>query len=146
MMTNLRLVGALATVAVTTTVTGACGSTDGRPTAASTSATPSMTRTAVSTQPPVSTPEGSPIGTATMQVRGGTAPVTITYQINEEPQVTETNVTLPWEKQYPVYDEVPTSVAADGGDTELICAIIMDGNLVSFKTEPRPTCSFAYFG
>ena len=24
-------------------------------------------------------------------------------------------------------------------------AIIMDGNLVSFVTEPRPTCSFAYY-
>lgn len=79
-----------------------------------------------------------------MQVRG-TGPVTITYQINGDPEATETNVALPWEKTYPVYNEVSSSVSADGGETELICAIIMDGNLVAFQTEPRPTCSFAYY-
>ena len=51
-----------------------------------------------------------------------------------------------WEKQYPVYDEIQTSVTADAGDAELIGTIIMDGKLVSFVTEPRLTCSFAYYG
>lgn len=81
-----------------------------------------------------------------MKISGGAGPVTIHYQINGEPEQTETNVTLPWEKQYPVYDEVQSSVTADGGDAELICTIIMDGSLVAFKTEPRPSCSFAYYG
>lgn len=145
MVGNLGAAGALLTIMVAAAAAG-CGSTDGRPIAEAAPTTSPTTRTAESTQRPAPTPEGAPIGTATMQVRGGGAPVTITYQINGEPQVTETDVTLPWEKQYPVYDEVPTSVTADGGDTELICAIIMDGNLVSFKTEPRPTCSFAHYG
>lgn len=73
-------------------------------------------------------------------------PVTITYRINGEPEQTETNVFLPWEKQYPVYEEVPTSVTADAGDEELTCTITMDGKLASFTTEARPTCSFAYYG
>ncbi|MGN7778837.1 hypothetical protein ACTJJE_04870 [Mycolicibacterium sp. 22603] len=144
----MRITGLLGAFVVTAALVG-CGSTDGRPTAApasesSTSAQPTSTTEPTTTQTSP-TPEGPPIGTATMQVRGGTAPVTITYQINGEPEQTETNVTLPWEKQYPVYDKVQSSVRADGGDTELICAIIMDGNLVSFVTEPRPTCSFAYY-
>ena len=88
---------------------------------------------------------GNPIGAATMRVIGGTGPVTLRYQINGGPEHTETDVTLPWEKQYPVYDEISTSVSADGGDSPLTCTIIMDGKLVSYQTEPRPTCSFAYF-
>ncbi|AHC23462.1 MULTISPECIES: hypothetical protein [Mycobacteriaceae] len=144
----MRLTGVVGALLVAAAVVG-CGSTEGRPTAASapessTSAQPTSTVETMTTRPSP-TPEGAPIGTATMQVRGGTAPVTITYQINGEPEQTETNVTLPWEKQYPVYDKVQSSVRADGGDTELICAIIMDGNLVSFVTEPRPTCTFAYY-
>jgi hypothetical protein len=78
-----------------------------------------------------------------MKVMGGAGTVTIRYQINGGPEQTEANVTLPWEKQYPVYDKLETSVSADGGD---MCTIIMDGNLVSFKTEPSPTCNFAYYG
>lgn len=143
----MRLTGVVGAFVVAAVVAG-CGSTVGRPTAApaSESSTPAKTTSTVETTiSPSPTPEGAPIGTATMQVRGGTAPVTITYQINGEPEQTETNVTLPWEKQYPVYDKVQSSVRADGGDTELICAIIMDGNLVSFVTEPRPSCSFAYY-
>lgn len=90
-----------------------------------------------------STPTGPPIGTATMKVTGP-GPATIRYQINGGPQQTESNVVLPWEKQYPVYKEIQTSVSADAGDAELICTIIMNGNLlVSFVTQPRPTCSFA---
>jgi hypothetical protein len=89
---------------------------------------------------------GNPIGTATMRVIGDAGPVTLRYQINGGPEQTETDVTLPWEKQYPVYDEVSTSVSADGGDTAITCTITMAGNLVSFTTEPRPTCSFAYYG
>jgi hypothetical protein len=45
-----------------------------------------------------------------------------------------------------VYNEVQSSVTADGGDAELICSIMMDGKLLAFKTESRPTCSFAYWG
>lgn len=144
----MRLTGVLGAFVIAVAVAG-CGSTDGRPTAApaAESSKPEQTTSTdeTTTARPSPTLEGAPIGTATMQVRGGTAPVTITYQINGEPEQTETNVTLPWEKQYPVYDKVQSSVRADGGDTELICAIIMDGNLVSFVTEPRPTCSFAYY-
>ncbi len=80
-----------------------------------------------------------------MTVRGP-GPATIRYKINGGVEQTETNMALPWEKQYPVFDEIQTSVSADAGDTELICTIIMDGNLVSFVTQPRPTCSFAYYG
>ncbi|WP_141867693.1 hypothetical protein [Arthrobacter sp. SLBN-53] len=144
----MRITGVFGALLVTAALAG-CGSTDGRPTAApaAESSTSAQTTSTVETTTarPSPTPEGSPIGTATMQVRGGTAPVTITYQINGEPEQTETNVALPWEKQYPVYDKVQSSVRADGGDTELICTIIMDDNLVSFVTEPRPTCSFAYY-
>jgi hypothetical protein len=96
--------------------------------------------------PPAKADPGNPIGTATMRVSGDPGPVTLRYQINGGPEQTETDVSLPWEKQYPVYNEISTSVSADGGDTAVTCTITMDGNLVSFKTEPRPTCSFAYFG
>ncbi|GBE66749.1 hypothetical protein MFM001_32110 [Mycobacterium sp. MFM001] len=92
-------------------------------------------------------PTGKPVGTAVMKVSGGSAPVTIRYRINAGPEQTETNVALPWEKQYTVYNEVESEVTADGGDTDLTCSIIMDGDkLASFKSEPRPTCSFAYYG
>jgi hypothetical protein len=67
-------------------------------------------------------------------------------QINGGAEQAEANATLPWEKQYPVYNEIESSVAADGGDTELICSIVMDGKLLAFKSEPRPTCSFAFGG
>jgi hypothetical protein len=80
-----------------------------------------------------------------MEVRGAAGPVTIRYQINGGPEQTETDVTLPWEKQYPVYNEISSSVTADGGDAALICTIMMDGKLLALKSEPRPTCSFAYF-
>lgn len=98
----------------------------------------------------VSTPEamadpGPQIGTATMRVSGAPGPVMLRYKINGGPEQTETGVTLPWEKQYPVYNEISTSVTADAGDTAVTCTITMDGKLLSFKTEPRPTCSFAYF-
>jgi hypothetical protein len=80
-----------------------------------------------------------------MEVRGA-GPVTIRYQINGGPEQTEMNVTLPWQKSYPVYNEIQSSVSADGGDAELICTIILDGDkLVAFQTEARPTCSFAYY-
>ncbi|WP_245845464.1 hypothetical protein [Mycobacterium arosiense] len=92
-------------------------------------------------------PAGPPVGTAVMKVSGGSAPVTIRYRINGGPEQTETNVPLPWEKQYPVYNEVESQVSADGGDTPLTCTIIMDGDkLVSLKSEPRPACIFAYWG
>lgn len=92
-------------------------------------------------------PTGQPVGTATMKVSGGSAPVTIRYRINGGPEQTEANVPLPWEKQYSVYNELESQVTADGGDTALTCTIIMDGDkLVALKSEPRPTCNFAYWG
>ncbi|MGV0750273.1 hypothetical protein [Mycolicibacter minnesotensis] len=92
-------------------------------------------------------PAGSPVGTATMTVLGSAdGPISISYRINGGPQQTESNVTLPWEKSYPVYDEVETSVTADAGDAALSCTITMDGMLAAFKTEAHPTCSFAYYG
>lgn len=103
-----------------------------------------------SSPPPSSAPAaptGQPVGTATMKVSGGSAPVTIRYRINGGPEQTETNVPLPWEKQYPVYNELESQVSADGGDVALTCTIIMDGDkLVSLKSEPRPVCNFAYWG
>jgi hypothetical protein len=101
---------------------------------------------AVAPTPRASADPGPQIGTATMRVIGDAGPVTLRYQINGGPEHTETGVTLPWEKQYPVYDEISTSVSADAGDTALTCTITMDGKLASFQTEPRPTCSFAYYG
>ncbi|OBH50792.1 hypothetical protein A5687_12300 [Mycobacterium mantenii] len=92
-------------------------------------------------------PTGQPVGTAVMKVSGGSSPVMIRYRINGGPEQTESNVPLPWEKQYPVYNELESQVAADGGDTALTCTIIMDGDkVVSLKSEPRPTCNFAYWG
>lgn len=73
--------------------------------------------------------------------------VMIRYRINGGPEQTEANVALPWERQYPVYNELESKVSADGGDTALTCTIIMDGDkVVAFKSEPRPACSFSYWG
>lgn len=92
-------------------------------------------------------PSGTPVGTAVMKVSGGSAPVTIRYRINGGPEQTEANVALPWERQYPVYNELESKVSADSGDTALTCTIIMDGDkVVAFKSEPRPACSFSYWG
>ena len=89
-------------------------------------------------------PTGPAVGTATMKVLGGSAPVTIRYRINGGPETTETSVTLPWSKDYPVYNEVSSSVSVIGG--EVTCTIMMGSNLVSYKTETNPTCEFAYYG
>lgn len=103
-----------------------------------------------SSAPPTPTsaaPTGQPVGTAVMKVSGGSGPVTIRYRINGGPEQTETNTPLPWEKQYPVYNQLESQVTADGGDAALNCTIIMDGDkVVSLKSEPRPTCDFAYWG
>ncbi len=106
----------------------------------------SLAVVAVASTPQAKADPGNPIGTATMRVIGAAGPVTLRYQINGGPEHTETDVTLPWEKQYPVYDEISTSVSADGGDSAVTCTITMGDKLVSYQTEPRPTCSFAYFG
>jgi hypothetical protein len=143
----------VSSVAIFAVAVVGCTTTHGRPTAMPSTATTSLTTTAIpqapaapATAPPSSSvPTGPPIGTATMRVSGATGPVTIRYQINGGPAQTETAVTLPWEKQYPVFNEIQTSVTADAGDTELDCTIIMDGKLAAFQTGPRPTCSFAYF-
>ena len=100
-----------------------------------------------SAAPTSAAPTGEPVGTAVMKVSGGSAPVTIRYRINGGPEQTETNVPLPWERQYSVYNELESQVSADGGDTALTCTIIMNGDkIVSFKSEPRPACNFAYWG
>ncbi|OBJ00173.1 hypothetical protein A5659_17885 [Mycobacterium sp. 1165196.3] len=110
-------------------------------------ATTSQIATSTPPTPTSAAPTGPPVGTAVMKVSGGSAPVTIRYRINGGPEQTEANVPLPWEKQYSVYNEVESQVSADGGDAPLTCTIIMDGDkLVSLKSEPRPTCNFAYWG
>jgi hypothetical protein len=139
----------LAAVVVALAAAG-CDTTGGKPVAAdSAGAHSSAAATApsapTSSKTPAAAPTGPPVGTATMQVSGAAGQVTIKYQINGGPEQTETDVTLPWEKQYPVYNEIESSVTADAGDTVLNCSIIMDGKLVALKSEPRPTCSFAYF-
>lgn len=107
----------------------------------------SQITTAVSSAPTSVAPTGQPVGTATMKVSGGSAPVTIRYRINGGQEQTEANVPLSWEKQYSVYNELESQVTADGGDVALTCTIIMDGDkLVALKSEPRPTCNFAYWG
>jgi hypothetical protein len=155
-MANRSATGVVLAVLVIALAATGCNTTGGKPvaadsTAAHTSAPATNSGTAqapsatTSSKTPAAAPTGPPVGTATMQVSGGAGPVTIKYQINGGPEQTETNVTLPWEKQYPVYNEIESSVTADAGDTELSCNIIMDGKLVALKSEPRPTCSFAYF-
>jgi len=82
-----------------------------------------------------------------MKVVGGGGPVTIRYRINGGEQQTETNVTLPWEKQFPVYEKLDTEVSAEGGDAMLACTITLDGDkLVSYVNDVRPRCTFAYWG
>jgi hypothetical protein len=149
-MANRSASGVVLGVVVVALAAAGCNTTGGKPVAAdSAAAHPSAAATApsasTSSKTPAAAPTGPPVGTATMQVSGAAGPVTIKYQINGGPVQTETDVTLPWEKQYPVYNEIESSVSADAGDTELSCNIIMDGKLVALKSEPRPTCSFAYF-
>jgi hypothetical protein len=149
-MVNRSAAGVVGVVVLAVAATG-CSTTEGKPTAAGSTATdsPAATNSPSATttlNAPSSAPIGPPVGTATMQVRGGVGPVTVRYEINGAPEQTETNVALPWEKQYPVYNEVESKVTADGGDAPLTCSIIMDGKLVTFKSEPRPTCSFGYWG
>jgi hypothetical protein len=139
------IVGVLLVIAAAT----GCTTTAGTPVADTTSgpAGPQATTPAQTMPSAGATPTPEPVGTAIMKVTGGSAPVTIHYQINGGSEETETGVSLPWEKQYPVYEELESQVAADGGDTVLTCTIIMDADkLVSFKTEPRPVCNFAYWG
>ncbi|MBS9535495.1 hypothetical protein KIH27_18070 [Mycobacterium sp. M1] len=72
----------------------------------------------------------------------GSGKATVHYRINGGAEQTEV-VTLPWSKQYQVYDEVETSVTADGATG---CSIIMGEMLAAYQDEPNPTCSFAYYG
>jgi hypothetical protein len=142
--------GVVLGVVVVALAAAGCNTTGGKPVAADSAAAHSSAAAtapsaSTSSKTPAAAPTGPPVGTATMQVSGAAGPVTIKYQINGGPVQTETDVTLPWEKQYPVYNEIESSVSADAGDTELSCNIIMDGKLVALKSEPRPTCSFAYF-
>lgn len=153
-----KVIAAAGTVAVVVTVgfagTGCSRTATGTPVAdpaavtASALPTSALSTSALPTPAlPASPPQSAPVGSAVMSVTGGSGPVTISYRINGGPEQTEPNVTLPWEKQYSVYDELESEVTADGGDASLICTITMDGDmLVSFKSEPRPTCNFAYWG
>ena len=142
-----RAVAVFAALSLAAAVGSGCSSeTAGTPTAAVEASVLDAASSTETTSADAVAPTGPPVGTATMKVIGGGAPVTLRYQINGGPEQTETDVTLPWEKQYQVYDEVETSVTADGGDADLTCTITMDGKLLSFKTEPRPTCSFSYWG
>lgn len=148
----MRSLKGLAAITVSATLAVGCGTTTGTPVAQTTAATSSAryttepTRT-TSESPKAAEPTGTPVGTAVMKVIGGTAPVTIRYRINGGDEQTESNVTLPWEKQYSVYEELESEVAADGGSAELTCTITMDGDkLVSYKTEVNPVCNFSYWG
>jgi hypothetical protein len=149
-MVNRSASGVVLGVVVVALAAAGCNTTGGKPVAADSAAAHSSAAAtapsaSTSSKTPAAAPTGPPVGTATMQVSGAAGPVTIKYQINGGPVQTETDVTLPWEKQHPVYNEIESSVSADAGDTELSCNIIMDGKLVALKSEPRPTCSFAYF-
>ena len=139
-MTNSRRLAGLLGPVLIVGLTG-CGTHD----AASTRQATTTSVVAHSSTPSSSaapTPTGDPIGTATMSITG-TGTATIRYRINGGPEQTESGAALPWEKDYPVYDKVETTVSAQGGTG---CTILMDGNLVSYKTDPSPTCSFAYWG
>ncbi|WP_454793165.1 hypothetical protein [Mycolicibacterium lutetiense] len=145
------LAGVTVSVVLAAAVAAGCTTTTGTPVAqtsagASDSASSEPARTSTES-PKAAEPTGAPVGTAVMKVLGGTAPVTIRYRINGGAEQTESNVTLPWEKPYSVYEKVESEVAADGGSAALTCTITMDGDkLVSFKTEVRPVCNFSYWG
>ncbi len=141
--------GVIISVAAAGVAATACTKSTSGHAAHSTSGAGTTSQIAMSAPPgPTSvTPTGKPVGQAVMKVSGGSAPVTIRYRINGGAEQTETNVSLPWEKHYPVYNELESQVTADGGDTALTCTIVMDGDkVVSFKSEPRPVCNFAYWG
>ncbi|MFI5717492.1 hypothetical protein [Nocardia sp. NPDC051750] len=121
-------------------VTG-CADSDITGTAVPETTTESL-ETTTSTESPE--PSGDPVGTATLEVRGGTVPVTIRYSINGAAEQVETVDTLPWTKEYPVYEQVTSYVSVKGTS---ICAIVMDDHrLVDIGTDDNATCSFAYWG
>jgi hypothetical protein len=152
-MANYSPSGAVLALALVAVAASGCHSTEGKPAtgepaatrSGATTTTPPIPVSATPSETAAPTPTGQPIGTATMQVTGGSGPVTIRYQINGGAEQTEENARLPWQKQYPVYNEISSSLTADGGDTELICSIIMDGKLAAYHSQQRPTCSFAYY-
>lgn len=121
-----------------------CGNTGG-PASTSETGTPAAAPTSSTMTTAAPTPTGPPVGTATMKVIGGSAPVTIRYQINGGAEQVEPGVVLPWEKQYDVYDKVSSSVTAEGGAEVLACTIMMNDLLVAFVNERNPTCTFAYY-
>jgi hypothetical protein len=154
-MTLRGAAGGVVAVAVLTAAAAGCADTEGIPTAESeaTRSAPATTRTTTTTTATTATttagaaspaPTGPPLGTATMKVTGADR-ATIRYRINGAAEQVLPDVALPWEMPYPVFDKVQSSFSADGGDTALTCSIIMDGMLAAFTTEPRPTCSFAYY-
>ncbi|OBH56885.1 hypothetical protein [Mycobacterium sp. E2479] len=148
MRSDRYAVGVITCVVAAGVAATACSkSTTGHATHATSGAGTFQITTAGPSGPTSVAPTGQPVGTAVMKVSGGGGPVTISYRINGGPEQTEANVPLPWEKHYSVYNELESQVTADGGDVPLICTIIMDGDkVVALKSEPRPTCNFAYWG
>ena len=156
-MTTTSIPRMLTTMAaLVTAATGCSAEVDpARPTTATVNTSQLATSDSPTTSPPVEdapvaapAPTGPPVGTATMEIHGtGAGPVSIRYRINDGPEQVETDVALPWTIDYPVYNELTSSVTAEGGgDTVLTCTIIMDEMLLSFVSEPNPTCTFAYWG
>lgn len=126
-----------ASAAVALLLTG-CGSTD-----SDTGGTEAASSVPGAASEPAATPTGAPIGTATIEIQGsGTA--TVRYSINGGAEQVEENAALPWSKEYEVYPKINTTARAEGAGTTG-CTIIMDGNLVSYVSEPNPECSFAYY-
>jgi hypothetical protein len=144
-MMNRSAFGVVLAITVIAVAGTGCAGRDDKPASTDSAVTRSEVATTTTSETASATPTGQPIGTATMKVSGA-GQATIRYQINGGAEQTESNVALPWEKQYPVYNEIQSSVTADAGDAELLCSIIMDGKLAAFESQPRPTCSFAYYG
>jgi hypothetical protein len=150
-MMNRSAFGVVLAFTIIAVAATGCAGNDDKPTSTESAVTRSEGATATaSSQSPAATtmsetasatPTGQPIGNATMKVSGA-GQATIRYQINGGVEQTESNVALPWEKQYPVYNEIQSSVTADAGDAELICSIIMDGKLAAFQTEPTAHVQF----
>lgn len=147
-MTNRASTVAVPTLLALTAILAGCSTPTAHTPSASTTAAPPTSATSTTTTTANTTPSGPPVGTATMQMLGtGSGPVTIRYQINGGPEQVDNNVTLPWSKDYPVYNELSSSVTAEGaGQNVLTCSIIMDGKLLAFRSEPNATCAFAYWG
>ena len=123
----------------------ACTTTVETPTPMANSTAISPPSSAAAASPTQATPAAKRVGDAVMRVVGD-GRATIRWRINGGDEQVETNVALPWEKQYPVYERVSSEVTADAGDTVLGCFIIFRGDmLVAYRNDPQPRCEFAYW-